>query len=643
MKLNVARTLFIACGLLWLSPLFADDVGEHSIPNDTSDSEITLSLHQADIQDLVRWVSSVTHKTIIIHPAVQGKVTVIAGDPMTENEAYRLFLSVLQVHDFMVVETDGALKVVPSKLGKEETIPLQGDGARNNDDMVIRIFKIVNVSATEVQNLVGPMLPQEALLAVYQETNSLLIAARSGKVIQIASIIAQLDKAGTIDIELIPIQYASARDVASTLRELLPSMSSQKNQPNGFSFAVDERSNSILLTGDALTRQQVNGLIKRLDTPLPGDGNTQVIFLEYARAADLVPVLESVGGSIARGEKDQRLSHADISIRADEALNSLIITAPPAVLSTIKGVINKLDVRRAQVLVEALIVEVNEDFSRDLGIEWRTNLEQTGDSVFIGSNTFSNAVAPFSVDTDGSVTLGRGLSVGYFTGADLRAILRALEGTSDANILSTPTIMAMDNEPARILVGSNVPFVTGSQMRQGSTDPFQTIQRQDIGVVLKIKPHINNSDSVTLEIEQTVESIAQTDATTADIVTYKREISTRALIDNDQVLVLGGLIRDEVVQSETRVPLLGSIPLIGRAFRSSSNKVIKQNLMVFIHPVILRDTQSSYEVTRNRYRYMQDNQREFRSRMDNFLIPRDPALLDDMSAPTTDKDRDNKP
>ena len=227
-------------------------------------------------------------------------------------------------------------------------------------------------------------------------------------------------------------------------------------------------------------------------------------------------------------------------------------------------------------------------------------------------------------------SLGRGLSLGYFRGNDLRSIIRALEGEANANILSTPSILAMDNEEAKILVGENVPFITGAQSRQGDVDPFQTIQRQDIGVLLKIKPHINNSDSVTLQIEQTVESIAQSDAATADIVTNKREISTRALIDNNQILVLGGLIRDEVVESQSKVPLLGSIPLVGRAFRSSSSKVIKKNLMVFIHPVILRDARSSYSATRDRYEYMQRNQDQFEKRLDRFFIPGGSPRLEDM-------------
>jgi len=579
---------------------------------------------------LVRWASSVTNKTIIIHPSVKGSITVVAGEEMTREEAFQVFLSVLQVHGFMVVDTDQALKVVPMDIGKESDIALDASNP-SPEDMVVRIIKLENISANDIITLVRPMLPQAAHLAAYPGTNTILIASRSAKVEQIVGIIERLDQAGTIDIELINVKFASAQELTEILTKLIPMGGTQKSQPNQINLAVDERSNSILMTGDPVTRQQIRALVDRLDQPLTGDGNTQVIFLQYARAAQLIPILESVSGSVAKAEKDQRLAQADVSIRADESLNSLIITAPPSVLSTIKGVIAKLDVRRAQVLVEALIVEVNEDLSRDLGVEWRSNNRDGGpESVFGGFSSFPGTVPSFSADDDGNVILGRGLSLGYFKGTDLRSIVRALEGEANANILSTPSILAMDNEEAKILVGESVPFITGAQSRQGDGDPFQTIQRQDIGVVLKIKPHINNSDSVTLEIEQTVESIAQTDAATADIVTNKREISTRALIDNNQILVLGGLIRDEIVESESKVPILGNIPLIGRAFKSTSSKVVKKNLMVFIHPVILRDTKSSFEATRDRYEYMQENQQRFRGRLDKFFIPGEAPQLKDM-------------
>ena len=598
------------------------------------DDEVILSLHQADIQDLVRWASAVTEKTIIIHPAVSGRVTVIAGDPMSRDVAYQTFLSVLKIHGFAVIQSGQSLKVVPEKQANTSDLPLLDnlDPDLLSDDMVVRIFNLDNIPVAETVNLIRPLMPSSAYIAAYPGTNVLLMASRAAKINQIAKIIEKIDQRQGADVKLIPLEFANASQVSQLLVSLIAT--GQHGQGNRFNVSVDDRSNSILMTCHASLCDQAIRLVDRLDQPLSGGGNTQVIFLQYARAEDLVPILESVSGSEQKVNKDEELNQADVSIRADESLNSLIISAPPSILSTLKGVIAKLDVRRAQVLVEALIVEVNEDFSRDIGIQWQNdlNLKNDAEHVFGGVSAFPNAVGAFSVDKDGGVSLGRGLSLGYFRGKDLRAILRALEGESDANVLSTPTILAMDNEEASILVGSNVPFVTGSQNRAGDRNLFQTIKRQDIGVSLKIKPHINNSDSLTLEIEQTVESIAQTDASTADIITNKREISTRVLIDNDQILVLGGLIKDQVVESERRVPLLGSIPLLGRAFKSTSSKVIKQNLMVFIYPVILRDSRAGYQATRDRYQYMQGRQSRFRKRVDNFFVPGDPALLPDLEA-----------
>ncbi|GAA6152182.1 type II secretion system secretin GspD [Pseudoteredinibacter isoporae] len=614
---------------------------EEQAPAEIANGQVTLSLFNADIQDLVRWASSATQKTIIIHPTVKGKVTVVAGEPMSKSEAYQVFLSVLQVHGYVVVESDGALKVVPDKLGRESNIPLADSGSNSGlEDMVVQVFKVNNMAVGEVLTIIRPMVPQTGHLAAYPSTNSLLVAARSGKIQQIAKIIAKLDTAGSLNIEMVPIEFASARDLSQTLGRLIP-QAKGKNSSSALTIAVDERSNSILLTGDPGSRKELRKIIKRLDQPLPGEGNTQVIFLQYAQAKDLVPILESVGGSAAKEGKDQKESKASFSIRADESLNSIVVTATPSVLSTIKGVIAKLDVRRAQVLVKAMIVEVNEDFTRDLGIEWRALSSEGNTEITTGISNFPNNVNAAVADVGGLGALGQGLSVGFFRGGDLRGVIRALEGDSDANVLSTPTILAMDNEEASILVGETVPFITGSQNRQGNTDPFQTIQRKDIGVTLKIKPRINNSDSVTLEIEQSVESIAQTTAATADIVTSKREIKTRALVDDNQVLVLGGLIRDEMTETESKVPILGSIPVVGRAFRSTNSSLVKRNLMVFIHPVILRDSRKSLTVSRDRYDYMRERQDALQVRMEGVLVPGTAPRLPELptATPTEQSER----
>ena len=369
-----------------------------------------------------------------------------------------------------------------------------------------------------------------------------------------------------------------------------------------------------------MTKAQIRDLIANMDKPVLGTGNTSVIKLQYAEAVQVVPILETVSGSLKQREKDQRIANVDVKISAHEPLNALVITAPPSVMETMRAVIAELDARRSQVLVEAIIVEVSEDLSRDLGVDWQTNLE-TDDAVYASGSLLPSILSDGIDVSNGVASAGSGLALGYFRNGSLRAVIRALEGNAKANILSTPSIVALDNEQASILVGSNVPFVTGSLQRAGDENPFQTIQRQDIGITLEIKPRINNKNSLTLEIAQKVESLGQTDARTADIITNKRELSTRVLIENGDVLVLGGLIRDEVKETETKVPLLGDIPLLGRLFRGSSSSLVKSNLMVFIHPIILPDRQSGLDISRKNYNRIREQQVNFKNKVDRFILP----------------------
>lgn len=599
---------------------------------------ITLSLDDANITDLIRWASEITGKNIILHPNIQGKVTVLAQQPMDKKEAYQTFLSVLQVHGLTVVEENDSLKVIPNIQAKEFAIPLTADATEgSSEDIVVQVIKVKSISALDLANLVRPLIPQSGYLTAYPQTNTLVIADRANNIRKILSLIERIDQAGTVEIELVAIQFADAEDIITVIEKVLP------KKPDGqsefeFKLAADERSNSIMMTGDPVTRNQVKSLISRLDKPLDGAGNTQVIRVQYANAAELVPLLQSISGSVQKGAKAQGISDIEISIQAHEQLNALVITAPPTVLNTMRGVVTTLDVPRAQVLVEALIVEVSEDVARNIGVEWQTNQPGSGEAVFGGFSDFPPGVNPLSVN-EGIATLGTGLSLGYFRAGSLRGIINALAGETNANILSTPTIVSLDNEEAEILVGSNVPFITGSQQRAGDEDPFQTIQREDIGITLKIKPRINNNDSVTLDIEQTVESIAPAIASTADIVTNKREIKTRVLINNDEVLVLGGLMRDEMTNSESRVPGLGRIPLLGHLFKSTTAKSTKTNLMVFIHPRILNTGNSLHSISHDKYNNIRNRQLEFYNSTERFLLPTNPPALpalDVRASPTPD-------
>ena len=578
---------------------------------------------------MVRWAQEVTDKSIIVHPKVTGRVTVLAGESMSPSEAYEVFLSVLEVHDLTVVKSGESLKVIPVAGAKTANLPFSdGDNALTREDMVVKVLKVKNISANSLLNFLRPIIPQSGYIAAYPQTNMLIIAERAGKIRQIADIVERMDEVGVIDIELITLEFASAREVNDVVSKLLPKQGN--DAVNAFTLAVDERSNSILMTGDPVTRQQIRSLIQRLDQPLQGQGNTQVIRVQYATAEDLVPLLKSVSGSEQKKSKDQGLADVDVSIESHDQLNALVITAPPSLLATMKGVIRELDVPRAQVLVEALIVEVNEDFSHNLGIQWQSDSPSGNTDVIGGFSNFPGGLNPLGLDEGGTPVLGSGLSFGYLRGGDLQLVINALSGETDANILSTPRIVALDNEEASILVGSTVPFLTGQQQRPGDLNAFNTIQREDIGLSLTVTPRVNNNNSVTLDIDQSVESITQSTVETADIVTNKREIKTRVLIGDDQVLVLGGLIRDEFTETENRVPVLGRIPLLGKLFRSTRISTTKANLMVFIHPKILHNSEILNQYSQDRYKEMRNRQLDFNKNSERFFILKDKPLLPEL-------------
>lgn len=630
MVTQISRHLLLLITLIFYTICFAET---------NKNENITLSLDNADVADLIRWASDVTDKNIILHPNVKGRVTVIAGEPMSQRQAYEVFLSVLQVHGLAIIEENGSLKVIPDAQAKQSAIPLASETLSSSaEDIVVQIVRVKNISATNVINLLRPLVPQTGYLAAYPQTNTMIIADRASNIQKLLNIINRIDQVGTIDIELIALEFADAKEVINVLSKLLPKQTTGQDQGSSpFNLAVDERSNSILMTGDPVTRQQIHSLVKRLDQPLEGDGNTQVVRVQYATASDLVPLLQSISGSVQKGAKAQGVTDVDVSIQAHEQLNALVITAPPSLLTTMRTVIKQLDIPRAQVLVEALIVEVNEDLANNIGIEWQTNGANAGEGVVGGFSNFPSEVAPLSLGDGGALNLGTGLSLGYFRNGNLRGIINMLTGETNANILSTPTIVSLDNEEAEILVGSNVPFITGSQTLDGSSDPFQTIQREDIGITLKVKPRINNNNSVTLDIEQSVESISQSAVSTADIVTNKREIKTRVLIDDDEVLVLGGLMRDEVTDGESKVPILGSIPVLGNLFKSKSTTITKTNLMVFIHPRILHSSNSIKAISRDEYNRMRGLQMEFDSQVERFWIPGSSPVLPELHESITPK------
>jgi len=589
---------------------------------------VTLNLKDADIGALISTVAEVTHRNFVVDPRVKGKVTVISSRPMDSDEVYQVFLSILKVHGFAAIPSGAVTKIVPDVNAKQDNIPTVTDRETGRgDEMVTRVVEVKNVAAAQLVPILRPLIPQQGHLAAYPATNVLVISDRAANVERLVTIIRRIDQVSDSEIEVIPLQHASAAEVVRVLNSLERAPGAGKAPRGGGEgqavLVADERTNSVLLGGDRSDRLRLRVIISHLDTPLDAGGNTTVVYLNYAEAKDLVPVLTGVGKKI-EGETQGKVSapKGEFDIQADEAMNALVITAPPDVMRTIKRVITELDVRRAQVLVDAIIAEVSMNTARELGVQWVFSGLNSGNGVSpVGLINFTNTGNNIADVINSAVDVANGgtlptpagnvlLGGGKFDKNDnfnYLAVINMLASDSNTNILSTPTLVTLDNEEAEIIIGQNVPFVTGSFTSTGAgndaTNPFQTIQRQDVGLTLKLKPQINEGDALKLNIEQEVSSIAPSVAGASDIITNKRSIKTSVMVGDGNVVVLGGLIEKQTGESVQKVPLLGDLPGIGALFRSKAGNVTKTNLMVFIHPVILRDSAVAEQSTSSKYNY----------------------------------------
>ena len=574
----------------------------------SAEADITLNLKNADLQSFIETVAEITGKNFIVDPRVKAKVTVISARPMDKDEIYDVFLSVLQVHGFATVQVGNIVKILPDVNAKQgagnvATATVEGD------ELVTRVIEVENVPAAQLVPILRPLVPQQGHLAAYPESNMLVISDRGANITRLEKIIKKIDQPDSQEIEVIHLEHASATEVVQILNSLRQAGGQAAQGPGAPTLAADERTNSILISGDNAAKVRIRGLIAHLDTPIEGTGNTQVVYLHYAVADEIAPILQGIsdfeseqqeGGGNANAGRDE------INIQADSTNNALIITAPPAQFESLRKVISKLDLRRAQVLVETVIAEVSTDLSRSLGAEGF--IVPTGDDdgpaiSSINTGNILNVIQdPFSV--------AAGLSLGA---ADLNGntqwgfLIEALEGDASTNILSTPTLVTLDNEEAEIVVAQNVPFITGEVTNDGnnSTNPFQTIERQDVGITLRITPQINEGDSVRLQIEQEASTISDS-AIASDIITNDRRIATSVMVDNDDILVLGGLTLDQYRDSVTKVPLFGDIPVVGNLFKNTTTSKSKQNLMIFIHPVILRNRASANLMTGSKYDFIRE-------------------------------------
>jgi len=602
------------------------------------DGRVTLNLRDADIEALIEAVSAVTGKNFIVDPRVKARVNMIAAQPMEPDKLYEVFLSILQVHGFAAVPSGSVIKIIPEANAKgEASIARQGHTLRPADEIVTEVVTLRHVDAAPLLTVLRQIMPQQAALSVHQESNSLVITDRAGNLARLKDILRVVDRRDNDEIEIIRLRHAAAAQVLKTLQAVSGRRATMASQEAGgelqkATFAADIRTNSILISGDPSYRARLRLLIADLDTPLERAGNTQVFRLKYAKAEDLVPILEGVrvlkgvpeAQQAADGSSWER--QTDVSIQADSSLNALIITAAPDVMREIESVIQQLDVRRAQVLVEAIIAEVSDDFRQRLGAQ----LLMSGHSgtVPIGTSTFGGLLASIaeSAAAGGGSSralalstarnLGDGLNfgVGNFdgSGVDFGVLVSALAAHAGNNILSTPSLLTLDNEEASIVVGQNIPIVTGSFTGTDSgaaiSNPFQTVAREDIGIKLRVVPTISPDGTVRMTIEQEVSSLDHTVSNPAGLVTNKRNITTSVQVDNGDVVILGGLMDDSANNAIQKVPVLGDIPIIGNLFSYRESRSVKRNLMVFIRPVIIHGPGDIRAHTEERYRTMRDRQ-----------------------------------
>ena len=578
--------------------------------------DINFDFEDAELRSVIQAVAEFTGRNFLVDPAVDGKVTVVAPVPLTEEEAFRVFQSVLEVNGYVTVEADGVTKIVPQDKGKLGGVFPPGREA-GGDDIVTRVIHLEHIRAERMVPILRPLIPAYGHLAGDAKSSALILTDRAANVERLLNIIRRLDRpARTGEVELVALTHASAQELAQLFNRLHQS-GGPDDPVNGVALIADPRTNSLIIKADADTRKELKALASELDTPSSGRGNTHVIYLKNASAENLVEVLES---SLKKASgPDNGAPAKDISIKADPETNALVVTATQSDFVILEQVIKKLDVRRLQVYVEALIAEVDARTTQEIGVQFGIGDGVRADrrGVVGTSNLGTNAGTSLAEVLANPLAAGAGLSLGYVDGIitlpdgtevyNLNALAKALEGQSDANVLSTPNILTMDNEEAEIVVGQNVPFITGSfsQISQGTAveNPFQTIQRRDVGLTLRIKPQITEGSAIKMEIFQEVSNVAQR-GEARDIVTNTRSLSTTIVAENNQMVVLGGLIQDDISNNEQKVPLLGDVPVLGQLFRYKNRTRKKTNLLVFLRPQVIRGPKDMDQPTRDKYEYL---------------------------------------
>ena len=652
--------------------------GTNGTPPVLKRGEVMFNFQDADVQAVVKTVSQMTGRNFLIDPRVKGKITIISAKPVSSSAAYQIFLSALKAQGFTAVPGPGGItKILPEGEGKQSAV-VSRKAPAGGDQLTTQVVVVQHGSATQMVPLLRPLMAPSGLLSVYAPANTLVITDYADNIRRLMQIIDQIDQQGSAEVTIIPLEHASALDMAQLLSKLADNVTVQVGgapQPqqqvggadaNRLSIVPDLRTNSLLVRTDNQGRlNQMRSLIAKLDVPAKVGGNTRVVYLKNAEAAKLAEILRGLMAGEARAQpaaqqapgQPAQAAGAKVeasTIQADEASNALIVSAPDAVYNNLRGVIEKLDVRRAQVYVEALIAEVRTDKASQFGFQWAGAASANGGAVggvanfpLTGSGIVETAVGAAT----GVPPIGAGLSIAYIgetitlaDGREIRglgALVRALDEDNGANILSTPNILTLDNEEAKIIIGQDVPVLTGSYAQTGATtvsntagvNPFQTIQRKDIGVQLKIKPQISEGNGIKLQIIQEVSSIARAATGAQDLVFNKRALETVVIVDDGHTVALGGLLDDQAQDNAQGVPFLSRIPLLGELFKYRERRKEKTNLMIFLRPIIVRGAREAQGFTADRYEYIRGQQRASKMKQELFVREFDVPVLPELQQP----------
>ena len=633
-----------------------------------------------EITEFVNIVGRNLKKTMIIDPNVRGKINVRSYDLLSEEQYYQFFLNVLEVYGYAAVAKDNnIIKIIRNKDAKTAAIPVIGsDSNILGDEMVTRVLEVKNVTVRELVPLLRQLSDQAGggNVVNYDPANVIMLTGTASTVNRLVKIIERVDRAGDQDVEIIKLKYASAGEMVRIIEAMNKPSSGKSGKPTFLipKIVADDRSNSVIVSGEVKARERVIRLVKRLDSELATSGNTYVHYLKYSKAEDLVKVLQGVSESIGSESKSTKSksrssTKRNVSIEAHESTNSLVITAQPDMLRSLKAVIRQLDKRRAQVLVEAIIVEVFESDGISLGVQWYneaggftqfTNGAASISSIAAGAKAAEGDKGSTVIKDNGDTTINPPTNGDYSVLAsvlgnvsgmmfgiaknDWGAIVQAVSSDTNSNILATPSILTLDNEEAYFIVGQEVPIITGSATGDNNSNPFQTVDRQEVGIKLRVTPQVNEGNAVQLVIEQEVSSVSGT--TGVDISINKREIKTTVMADSGETIVLGGLIDEDVQESVQKVPILGDIPFIGHLFKSTTNTTRKRNLMVFLRATIVRDSALMKEISESKYNYIRADQirkhEEGLSLMSNENMPILPQWQDKLTLPPSFDDYQKK-